>query len=1011
MFCDLVGSTELSEALDPEEAREFVHAYQELCTEIIERHGGFIARFIGDGLLIYFGYPQAHEDDAARAVRAGLEVVDAVAGMRAPRSGATPAVRVGIDTGEVVIGEMAAGRHRQAMEIVGRAPNVAARLQSLAEPGTVLITDVTRRLVEGYVVLEDKGDWNLRGLARPVRVFRVVRTTRAEARFDVAAGRGLTPLVGRTAELAQLVACWDRVAAGDGGVVLITGEAGIGKTRLVHELLAREVPPDLVVVDLRCSPDHQTTPLYPVARELGRALERRGGGALAALQAALAAAAVEDDDAVPLLADALSLRDVPPAPDANLLPHRRLTRTLSLMYQWLVGVGRDRKMVIVVENLHWADPTTLELMQLLAERPPAPGVLVLLTARTEFVPPWRPASPVVTITLRRLATDDVSSMIDALVEERTLSTDLARAVIERADGVPLFVEELTRAVVEGDDDQQPAAVPASLHDSLLARLDRLGRGRDLVGVASVIGREFTVGALQRISGLDDHALDPWLTMLCAAGVLVPVADHDERAYRFTHALLRDAAYSALLLADRRRLHRAAADDVLAHDPERADTDPELLARHYSDAGALTDAIRFWRRASRRAEQHGSMVEAASALDQALAALDQLPETPERDADELRMRIRLGFLLYSGLGGSDERIGAIFERSAELATRAGDAGNRMIALSLAAAHFHDRGDHHRNLGITSELIELAETTNDDFWMMTAYACAATPRLELGRVTEAEGLLTRALALLRPEWHQASGSAVDPAMNAKTEYAWVLWHRGRPDAALTGLEVMRAALPRSALIYAEAHLAVVMAVLHFLRHEPEAAGRHALVADELAREHRLDQVGCHAQFVLGWELATRGDAAAGIEMITAAVDRHAALDLHNGRERGLVMLALACRMAGKDADARAALHEGQARVRETGSRRESPDLWRIEAELVAADGDRAEAIALAKEAVRMAMESESLSYELRARMTLSRLDPSERALAELERVYRQFGDGFTTVDLVDAAALLGAAGAVS
>jgi tetratricopeptide (TPR) repeat protein len=566
----------------------------------------------------------------------------------------------------------------------------------------------------------------------------------------------------------------------------------------------------------------------------------------------------------------------------------------------------------------------------------------------------------------------------------------------------LFVEELTRAVVDGDGEKTREQVPATLHDSLLARLDRLGRGREVVGVAAVIGREFAASQVQRIAGLDADALGGWLTMLVGSGVIRPASESGPGTYRFKHALVRDAAYQSLLLTDRRRLHQAVADDLRAYRPAAGEAEPEVLARHYGEAGQFEAAARFWRRAARRAEGRGSLPEAVECAQAAISMLERLPASAERDERELSLLLRLGFMLYQRFGGGDERIGHILERTRKMAS--GNPGAQAFVLGLAATVFHDRAEHEQNVDVTSELIALAEDAGDPYWKMAAYAAAATPRLELGRVSEAEAVLDRFLEHYRPEMHV--DAMTDPAINGHTERAWVRWHRGQPDLAIAGLEELIASLPESALRYARAHLAIVMAMLRVLRREPDEARRHALVAASFADEHSLDHIDCHAQFILGWEAATRGEGDSAVDMVSSALDRHRALGIRSGRERGLTMLALACQAAGRVADARAALHEGQALALETGARREAPELWRIEAELALADGLPDRAVALAGQAATMARDSESLGYELRALTTLAQLQPNATTVRdELSAVYAAFRDGHTTADLRDAALALG------
>jgi len=978
LFCDLADSTELAESLDPEETRDSMQRFHGLCGEIVERHGGYVARLVGDGLLVYFGYPTAHGDDPARAVQAALDLVEAVPTLGPDWPGRqAPEVRIGLDTGEVVVGEMGAGHRRQAADVVGRAPNIAARLQARAEPGTVVVTDSMRPLIDGYVVLEPLGDWFIRGLARPVAVHRVVGRTGARSRFDVAQWRGLTEFVGRARELGALHEQWQSVRESERGAsVVVVGEAGIGKTRLVHEFV-EAIGSTSVVARLSCAPDHEQTPLHPVVRHFAEHDDAARLGALGAL---------------------LGLQGAAPAPD--LPPRRRFEDTVALVRAEFASHAAAQPRVVVVEDLHWADPTTLDLVRQLVEGEPIDRTLVVVTTRPELK---RLPFGSLQLVLERLPRSEIAELIGRVVGPTGLGAHVVDEVVERADGIPLYIEELTRAVVEAQTDPEGTTVPATLYDSLMARLDRVRGARELVGAASVIGRSFSLAALARVLDRDHETVAVQVDELAAAG-LFRVGPAGEA--RFGHALLRDAAYGSLLIVQRRRLHGLVGDDLLAHEPERADAEPEVLARHFAAAGDATRAIGYWRQVATLAEARGAIREAEAATERALDLVDELPTAEERDHVELRLLQRLATFLYQTVGGSNDRIGDICARSYELAQRAGGAGQQVLLLAIACAFAHDSADYHRHLEISEELLAAAEMSGESIARITAASLAATANMELGHVRRAQDLLDDALVRYRPDMHEFFQlTGLDIGVTARHERAWALWHRGAPDAAAVAMDTLFDDFPVPPHAYPRAVVDHVAGLLHFLRRDVEHAVEAARRSRAVAEENGFDQINCNLDYLFGWAECEHGHPDVGVERIRVALDRHRKLGGERSCERGLTMLALGLRRLGRDDDAVAALHEGQQIVHATGGLREAPDLWRIEGEIAAARGDRDRGLELIRHAIDLARRSESVSYELRALTSLLRLAPGDASVRdELAAVYAIFTDGFTLPDLREAADLL-------
>ena len=618
MFCDVVDSTTLSSQLDPEDYREVIRAYQATCAEVIQRFEGHIAQYLGDGLLVYFGYPQAHEDDAQRAVRTGLGMVEALGTLNTgleQDKGLRLAVRVGIHTGVVVVGEIGAGRRQEHLAL-GDTPNIAARLQGYAAPDTVVISAATYQLIQGYFLLHDCGTQTLRGVATPLRVYRVLEESGAQSRLDIAATRGLTPLVGREQEVGVLSECWAQVKEGMGHVVLVSGEAGIGKSRLVQVLKDQIAHTAHTRIECRCLPQYQHSALYPLIGHLERLLALNRDDLplekLRKLEEALAQHALPLPEMVPLFAGLLSIPLPARYPPLTLTPQRQRQKTLEALLAWLLAEATRHPVLFIVEDLHWGDPSTLEFLGLVVEQVPTARLCALFTHRPEFQPPWVPRAHMTPLTLHRLLSPEVERLSVAVAGDKALPVEVVQQVVSKTDGVPLFVEELTKMVLETDllrehEDHYeltgplpPLAIPTTLHDSLMARLDRLAPVKVVAQLGATIGRQFSYELFQAVSPLDETTLQQGLHQLVEAELLYQQGSPPQATYTFKHALIQDAAYQSLLRSTRQQYHQRIAQVLAEQFPETAETQPELLAHHYTEAGLSEQAIRYWQRAGRQA---------------------------------------------------------------------------------------------------------------------------------------------------------------------------------------------------------------------------------------------------------------------------------------------------------------------------------------------------------------------------------------------------------------------------
>jgi class 3 adenylate cyclase len=729
LFCDLVDSTALASQLDPEEWREVVQAYQATCAEVIARFEGHIAQYLGDGLLVYFGYPRAHEDDTHRAVRAGLGMIEALGPLNTrldPNNGVQLAVRVGIHTGVVVVGEIGGGAKREALAL-GETPNLAARLQGRAAPNTVLISAATQRLIHGYFACRALGLPTLRGIISPVDVYRVLGESLAQRRLDVAATRGLTPLVGREQEVGLLRQRWAQVQDGLGQVVLLNGEAGIGKSRLVQVLKEHLADQPHARLEGRGSPSHQQSALYPVMEHLHRLLQWRHDETphekLRRLEGAVAPYGFSLPDVVPLLASLLSLPLPDRSPPLTQTPQRQKQKTLETLPVWLLEAAARQPVLVIIEELHWMDPSTLELLGLIIDQAPTARILTLLTCRPEVRPPWGFRADLTSLTLSRLPRSQADVMVERLAGGKTLPAEVRRQVVIKTDGVPLFVEELTKMVLESgwlrerEDRYEltgplpPLAIPATLHDSLMARLDRLATIKEVAQPGATLGRTFSYELLQAVAPWDEGTLQQALGRLVEAELWYQRGVPPRAIYLFKQALIQEAASQSLLRSTRPRYHRPIAQVLEARFPEIAEAQPELLAHHFGEAGLSEQAVNYWHQAGARAAERSATVEAISHLTKGVQGLQTLPDTLERTEKELAVQTALGSALMALRGQGAPEVEHVYTRARQLCQRVGDTPQLSWVLIGLWRFYNARGELQTAQALGEQLLTLAQRLQD------------------------------------------------------------------------------------------------------------------------------------------------------------------------------------------------------------------------------------------------------------------------------------------------------------
>lgn len=1022
MFCDLVDSTTLSTQLDPEELREVMQTYQHACVDVITHFDGYVAKYLGDGLLVYFGYPTAHEDDAARAVRTSLGIIEALHNLT-PQLPQPLNIRIGIHTGLVVAGEMGSGAYREQLAVVGEAPNLAARIQGQAAADEVLISASTHRLVEGLFTCESRGQPELRGVATPLALYRVVRESTAQSRFEVVVRTGLTPLVGRESELQSLREHWERAKTAVGQVVLLNGDPGIGKSRLVQELKEQLAHEGATRIEFRCSPYHQNSTLYPIINHLQRMLrfEREDSPEeklkkLEEVRRGVHGHTPLPPDTIPLLAALLSLPHPEGYPLLTLSPQKQKEKTHAALVNWLVEETEKAPMLCIWEDLHWADSSTLEVLRLFLDQETTTDLLMLLTCRPEFTPPWDNKSHMSQMTLRRLERRHVESIVENITRGQVLLPEVLQQIVSKTDGVPLFVEELTKTVIESVGSLessslqnqltfQESAIPATLHDSLMARLDRLGTAKEVAQLGATIGREFSYELIHAISHLDNDILQQGLKQLVEAELVYQRGQPPQAHYLFKHALVQDTAYQSLLKSTRQQYHRQIAQALAERFPETVETQPELLAHHYTEAGITTQAILSWQKAGQRAAQRSANTEAVSHLTKGLELLKALPETPARMQQELALQMRLATTKMIVRGYAAPEAEQAYKRARELCQRLGETPQLFPVLIGLHSFFTVRGDLQQGREYAEQCLRLARRKQDPELLLEAHTYLGNSLYFLGEFVAARGHYTEALALYDSQRHKSHTLLYgqDPGVMAGSYESWILYTLGRPDQAVQQSQKAVSLAKQQSHLHSLAQALAFTAYLYNQRREGQVSQEQAEAVVTLAAEQGLRLWLALGTFYRGWALVEQGQYEEGIAGIRQGHADYQATGARVNSSRNLCVLAEAYGKVGRVA-------EGLQIIDEAFAEKEpayEAELWRVKGEL-ALQSKVEEAEMCFLRAINIARKQQAKSWELRATTRLARLwqqqGKREEAHTLLSEVYNWFTEGFDTKDLQEARALL-------
>jgi TOMM system kinase/cyclase fusion protein len=1022
LVCRLVGVAERAKPLDPEELLEVLQDYHALGAEVVHQFDGHLAQSQGDRLEVYFGYPQAHEDDARRAVHTGLRLVARIEELnrRHTRARGVPlAVQVGIHTGIVVMGAM--GHDERAPLVLGETPTIAAQVQALAASGAVVIGPATLRLVEGYFVAQALRTSMLEDAAEPLTLYQILHEGTTQSRFEVAVTKGLIPLVGREHELGLLCERWTQVKDGLGQVVLLSGEAGIGKSRLVQELKERLAGEAHTRVECHCLPYYQHTALYPVMTHLQRFLrltrEDTAEERLHKFEETLQPYGFLLQEVVPLLAVLLSLPLPDRYPPLTLTPQRQKQKTLEVLLAWLLAEAEPQPVCFVMEDLHWADASTLEWLSLLTDQVSTARLLVLLTFRPDFRPPWAGRSHLHHLTLSRLSHKQAEAMVERITGDKALPAEVRQQLVTRTDGVPLFVEELTKMVLESGlvkeredryeltDALPPLAIPITLHDSLMARLDRLETAKQVVQLGAVVGREFAYGMMRAVAPVDEATLQQELARLVDAELLYQRGLPPQAKYVFKHALIQEAAYQSLLRSTRQRYHQHIAQVLEEQFPETATTEPEVLAHHYAAANQKRKALDYAHKAGRTALQRSANAEAIHHTTEALQWLDGVEDDQERARVELTLNGILTPALMASQGYGAPALEATARRSLALIDTLGDDPHVFPTLWALTAYHHVRSHRHQARTLAQRYVEMAERADDTSQLVAALPTLAQCAWLEGHFTEAKALLERAIELYDPAAHRdhAVRYGMDALAYSRMTLSQVLWVMGYADQAQE--HAARAVTYAKALPHANT---IALALLYVMRlHTHQGEREHVIEVGNAVQAHceRYGLVFTQplARLMRAWAL---GDVHAARQMLAT----NEAMELRIGMTSYRSLVADSEAACGHYDEALALLQACFEDAERTGERYALAQLYRLQGCILLAQDRTAAGAAEGcfRQAMAVAHEQHAPMLELLATTALCQLwrqgGNIRPAREMLTKIYDQFTEGFATPPLVAARTLL-------
>ncbi len=1002
LFCDLVSSTEIAAHFDPEEWREIIALYQEAVAAAVARFGGHVARNLGYGLLIYFGWPTASEDDPERAVRAGLATLDAVVSLNATlasRGGTRLTVRIGMHTGPVVIADGG--------DVYGDTPNIASRVQSAATLDSVFITAAVHQLVSGLFVVEDRGAQALKGIEQPVQLYRVIRPSVVRRRRRGGAARALTPFVGREDEMHLVLSRWERAREGQGQLVLMVGEPGIGKSRLVEEFSARIKDSPHLWIECAGEQFFESTPFHAVTQMLDQGLGWRGDESreerASQLERSLEQAGMKLGEAVPLIAEMLNLPIPEKYPPLMFAPDQKRKRLMANLATWVFNVARLQPVVIAMEDLHWADPSTLELMQTLAAQGATAPLMLFYTARPEFHAAWPMRAHHAQVTLSRLNDRQTREMIVGVAARVALAKDLIDTVVRRTDGVPLFAEELTQLILEGGARSVAREIPTTLQDSLTARLDRLGSAREAAQVAAVLGREFSYELLQSVSQMPEAELQSALEKLADAELIYTRGIPPEATYQFKHALIQEAAYEGLLKSKRKDLHRRVARTITEKFPAVAEAQPEILAHHWTEAGEAEPAIAAWKSAGDAANARRAFKEAEEGYRQALAMLNTLPESPARNERELELYSAFVPVLQLTRGYSAPETVEAATHARALAEKSGNLAQLVRQKYATRSGVFISGDYPSAAALADQILDLAQREGSHASLALAHIAHVQVRFFRGDLIGSEEHFARLSGFSEAISPRQFPGTLVFTIGIASLNAWSLGHT---DSACARIAQAIAFARDSKNPYDLAAGLAKEGWLYRLQREPKRAEAAATEAVALSEEHGFPFCRDLALNTAGWALAQLGNAGEGVALIRRGLAGLAGAGARVGITDFLACLAEAQALDGKIDDALLTIEDALQANPEELEFRSQALTCRGELRLKLGQTELAEVGF--RDAITLAQKISAKAWELRATLSLARMLEKQGRCDEAHTVLADicgwFTEGLNAADLKHAKALL-------
>jgi len=1015
MFCDLVGSTALSQRLDPEDLRDVMRTYQDAVAGAVSGFGGHVAKYLGDGVLAYFGWPKAYEDQADRAVRAGLDAVSAVARLTLDNDQPL-AARVGIATGQVVVGDLIGKAGRETEAVTGQTPNLAARLQGLAEQDQVVIGADTRRLIGTTFKLEDIGKHDLKGFSEPVSVWRVVGKDTGESRFEVMRGTALAPFIGREHELGLLLERWTLAKGGEGQVVELSGEAGIGKSRIVRTLLEAIAEEPHFRLRYQCSTHHTNSAYYPIIRRIELAAKfasaDNADARLDKLEELLRLSGQDVGAAAPWFAALLSLPGEKRYGELGLTPQQRRERTSKALMDQVLGLARLRPVLFVMEDVHWIDPSTREFLEQLAPDIADAPVLILITHRQGEARPLASLSHLTSVTLNRLSRAQGKKIIQS-AGGAAFPDEVLDQIVARADGVPLYVEELTRSVAEAGGEASAADIPETLQASLTARLDRLGEAKEIVQIGAVIGRDFGHDLLVAVADRPEEELADALDRMVRSELVFRRGVPPDATYTFKHALVQDAAYQLLLKPMRQDLHRQVAELLESRFPEATQNQPEVLARHFIEAGLAERSVPYWYKAGQQAIERSANLEAIVHLTRGRALLTEQPASAERDVQELDFCLALGPALMSTKGLAAAEAEEVYLRARQLCQSVDQA-----ALSFQAAWglwliYQQRGQIDLAQSATDEVLMLAERQRENVdYLLQAHHAAWTTQLFIGKIATSRTHTVEGDALYDIEKHRSHAFTYgghDPGVCAKTTASEALCLLGYADQAVQNAVDGVALAEKLTHPFSLAMARYFVAQVHQYRLEADRVRSEAQATITMCESHGFESFRAQAAVLLGWATAAGGESESGISQIRAGLAAWQSTGTGMRRPYFLALLADALLRADRTEEGLKVIAECEDIIERSGETRWQAETVRLKAALMNRAGAAMEDIeATYQHAMEIARGQEARCLQLRAATSLCQLWHGRGKASEsrelLGPLYAWFTEGFDTSDLRRARALL-------